>query len=395
MKTNSPLSFVAVAGLFLAACGSGKKDEAAAAAAAKPQPYPVLEVATQSATLQTDYPANLEGQQNVDIRPKIDGFIEKIFVDEGATVKQGQPLFAINAPQYQQEVITAQAAIKSAEADVNAAQLQYNKTKPLVEKDIISKYDLDNAALTLTARKAALAQAKASLANAKTNLSYTVVTAPVSGVIGTIPYKVGALVSSSVEQPLTTISNISKIYAYFSLNEKQLLEISRENKGANLEAKVKQIPNVQLILADGTVYNEKGKIESVSGQINPATGASSLRATFANPLGLLRTGSSASIRIPQYVKDAILVPQKSTTDIQGKKFVYLLTDSGSVANTPIEVMDLTAGNFYVVKGGLKAGQKIVLEGGATLKDGAKIKPVAKPADSVYAELKPQDAKAAQ
>lgn len=389
MKQSSLLlSLTGLAALFLVSCGSGGTNpKGAAGKPTGPQVYPVVQINELSTTLESDYPATIEGQQNVDIRPKIDGFIEKIYVDEGATVKQGQPLFAINAPQYAQAVRTAEATIKSAEAEVNAAQLQYDKTKPLVEKDIISKFDLENAALTLTAKKANLAQAKAALVNAKVNLSYTVVTSPTNGVIGTIPYKVGALVSSTSQLPLTTVSSISKVYAYFSLNEKQLLTIARNTKGRTLEDKIKQIPSVTLVLADGSVYPEKGKIETVSGQINTQTGASSLRATFPNPNGLLRSGASASIRIPQHLEKALLVPQKSTTDIQGKKFVYLITDTGGVKTTNISIMELTKGNFYVVTEGLKNGDKIVLEGFASLKDGDKIKPAVKPADSVFAEAK--------
>ncbi|MNK08712.1 Efflux pump periplasmic linker BepF [compost metagenome] len=388
MKQSSLLlSLTGLAALFMASCSSGGKDSKAGGPPAGPQNYPVVQINEFNTTLESDYPAMLEGQQNVDIRPRIDGFIEKIYVDEGATVKQGQPLFAINAPQYQQEVRTAEAAIRSAEAEVNAAQLQYNKTKPLVEKDIISKFDLENAALTLTSKKASLAQAKAALVNAKVNLGYTVVNSPVNGVIGTIPYKVGALVSSTSQQPLTTVSSISKVYAYFSLNEKQLLQIARNTKGRTLEDKIKQIPNVTLVLADGSIYAEKGKIETISGQINAQTGASSLRATFPNPNGLLRSGSSASIRIPQFVENALLVPQKSTTDIQGKKFVYLVNDTAGVKPTNVEIMELTKGNYYVVTKGLKNGDKIVLEGFASLKEGDKIKPQVKSADSVFAEAK--------
>ncbi|WP_410220244.1 efflux RND transporter periplasmic adaptor subunit [Pedobacter sp.] len=388
-KATQLLTLAGTFSILIAACSGGDKNQKAGGPAGPtgPQPYPVVQVDEQNTSLETDYPATLEGMQNVDIRPKIDGFIERIYVDEGATVKQGQPLFAINAPQYEQAVRTAEAAIKSAEADVNAAQLQYNKTKPLVEKDIISKFDLQNAELTLTAKKANLAQAKAALVNAKVNLGYTVVTSPVNGVIGTIPYKVGALVSSNSQLPLTTVSNISKVFAYFSLNEKQLLDISRNVKGNNLADKIKQMPAVSLVLADGSIYNEKGKIETVSGQINSQTGASSLRATFSNPNGLLRTGGSASIRVPQYLKNAILVPQKSTTDIQGKKFVYLVTDTGGVKITNIEIMELTKGNFFVVTNGLKTGDKIILEGFSGLKEGDKIKPVNKPADSVFADIK--------
>lgn len=371
--------------LIIASCGNGDQKKAGPPAP-QVQSYPVVALTAQSTSLETDYPATLEGIQNVDIRPKVDGFIEKIFVDEGATVKKGQPLFNINAPQYEQQVRTASAAISSAEADVNAAQLQVNKTKPLVEKDIISKYDLDAAMLTLQSRKAALAQAKAELVNAKVNLGYTHITSPVDGVIGSIPFKTGSLVSSTSASPLTTVSNISKVYAYFSLNEKQLLDFSRQYKGTSLEGKLKNIPAVSLVLADGTTYAENGKVQSINGLINTGTGSASLRATFPNPINLLRSGASASVRIPQHLENAILIPQKSTIDLQGKKFVYVLDEKGLVKNTEIEVMELTKGNFYVVTKGLKAGDKIVLEGFQSLKDGSEIKPEEKNADSVYADL---------
>lgn len=198
MRKVTTLFFSVSIGMLLASCGNNDAaKKAAAAAAAGPQAYPVFTVNTQNTTLDSDYPATIEGIQNIDIRPKVDGFIEKILVDEGAVVKKGQLLFTINAPQYEQQVRTARAAISSAEADVNAAQLTVNKTKPLVEKDIISKYDLDAAQLTLQSRRAALAQAKAELVNAQVNLGYTSITSPVDGVVGSIPFRNGSLVSSS------------------------------------------------------------------------------------------------------------------------------------------------------------------------------------------------------
>ncbi|RZL35828.1 MAG: efflux RND transporter periplasmic adaptor subunit [Pedobacter sp.] len=388
MRKVTTLFFSIGITMILASCG-GNDDakKAAAAAAAGPQAYPVFTVNAQTTQLNSDYPATIEGIQNIDIRPKVDGFIQKILVDEGSVVKKGQLLFTIMAPQYEQEVRTARAAISSAEADVNAAQLQVNKTKPLVEKDIISKYDLDAAQLTLQSRKAALAQAKATLVNAQVNLGYTSITSPVDGVVGSIPFRNGSLVSSSSTEPLTTVSNTSKVYAYFSLNEKQLLDFSKTYKGNTLAQQMKNIPPVSLVLADGNVYAENGKIESINGQINTATGSASLRATFPNPISLLKSGGSASVRIPQTVENAILVPQKSTVDLQGKKFVYVLGDSAKVISTEIQVMDLAKDKFYVVTKGLKAGDKIVLEGFQSLKDGVKIKPEEKSADSVYADLK--------
>ncbi|MCX2474285.1 efflux RND transporter periplasmic adaptor subunit [Pedobacter sp. MC2016-05] len=388
MRKVTTLVFGMSIAIVLASCGNNdEQKKAAAAAAAGPQAYPVFTVNAQTTELNSDYPATIEGIQNIDIRPKVDGFIQKILVDEGAVVKKGQLLFTIMAPQYEQEVRTARAAISSAEADVNAAQLQVNKTRPLVEKDIISKYDLDAAQLTLQSRKAALAQAKAALANAQVNLGYTSITSPVDGVVGSLPFRTGSLVSSSSTEPLTTVSNTSKVYAYFSLNEKQLLDFSKTYKGSTLAQQMKNIPAVSLVLADGTVYAQNGKIESINGQINTATGSASLRATFPNPVSLLKNGASASVRVPQKVENAILVPQKSTIDLQGKKFVYVLGDSSKIISTEIQIMDLAKDKFYVVTKGLKAGDKIVLEGFQSLKDGAKIKPEEQSADSVYADIK--------
>ncbi|MES2830140.1 MAG: efflux RND transporter periplasmic adaptor subunit [Bacteroidota bacterium] len=387
MKAKTPLAhFLLPLFAILSSCGNGLDKKPASVTDQIPG-YPVVALQAQSTSLETDYPATLEGIQNIDIRPKVDGFIEKIYVDEGTTVKKGQLLFTISAPQYEQLVRTANASISSAEADVNAAQLQVNKTKPLVEKDIISKYDLEAAQLTLQSRKAALAQARAELANARVNLGYTKIASPVDGVIGSIPYKTGSLVSGSSAQPLTTVSNISKVYAYFSMNEKQLLDFSRNYKGSNLAAQMNNIPAVSLVLSDGSTYAGNGKIESINGLINTSTGSASLRATFSNPVMLLRSGASASVRIPQYLEDVLLIPQKSTVDLQGKKFVYVLGDSSKVINTEVEVMAIPKGNFYVVTKGLKSGDKIVLEGFQSLKDGTKIKPEIKSSDSVFADLK--------
>jgi membrane fusion protein (multidrug efflux system) len=388
MKSIFQLSTALFISIIFTSCGGkNEKTAQAAAAASEPQPYPVFEVNTQSTILDSDYPATIQGIENVDIRPKVDGFIERIYVDEGAVVKKGQLLFAINAPQYEQLVRTANAAISSAEADVNAAQLQVNKTKPLVEKDIISKYELESAQLTLQSKRAMLAQAKATLVNAKVNLGYTKITSPVDGVVGTIPFKTGSLVSGTTAQPLTTVSNTAKVFAYFSLNEKQLLDFSNTYKGKTLNEQMKNIPAVGLVLADGSTYAQNGKIESINGQINTNTGSATLRATFPNPISLLKNGASASVRIPQHLEDVILIPQKSTMDMQGKKFVYVLGDSAKVINTEIQVMKMTRGNFYIVTHGLKVGDKVVLEGFQSLRDGTKIKPQEQHRDSVYAEVK--------
>ncbi|WP_243749215.1 efflux RND transporter periplasmic adaptor subunit [Mucilaginibacter agri] len=387
-KAIFPGTVAAFATLVLASCGGNQK-QGAGAAAGGPQPpasYQVFTISPQSATLNSDYPATIQGEQNIEIRPKVDGFVDKIYVDEGSVVKKGQLLFRINAPQYQQDVNNSAAAISSAEADVSSAQLAVNKAKPLVAKDIISHYELESAEYTLAARKAALAQAKATYNTAKVNLGYTTITSPVDGVVGTLPYKTGSLVSSTSTSPLTTVSNIGKVYAYFSLNEKQLLDFSRNVKGNTLNKKLANTPAVTLILSDGSTYPEKGRVETIAGLINTETGSASFRAGFPNPVGLLRSGASAGVRIPQLIKDGILIPQRSAYELQGKHFVYKVDANGMVKSTEVDVMDLTAGQFYVVTSGLKAGDKIVYDGNSSLKDSLKVKPEEMDAGKVYQDL---------
>ena len=376
--------------MFLASCGGGEKDQKGGAPGApggaqanQVKDYPILTISPHVTTMFSDYPATVQGQQNIEIRPKIDGYIQTIYVDEGATVRRGQLLFRISAPQYEQMVRTAEADIKIAQANVNAAQMQVNKVRPLVEKDIISKFELESAQYTLQARQAALAQARATLANAKINLAYTSVTSPVNGVVGTIPYRIGSLVSSTTVQPLTTVSNIGNIFAYFSINEKQALDYAKNSPGTNLHQRLARIPPVTLILSTGTEFPQKGRIETASGLINTETGSVSVRATFPNPGNLVRSGSSAVVRIPRTVDSAILVPQKSTYEVQGKKFVYVLESTGNVRGAEIKVQDTNNGQYFVVQSGLNTGDKIVVEGVATLKDATLIKPRYINSDSVY------------
>lgn len=348
-----------------------------------PKTYSVLSVAPRKAILYADFPTVLQGEQNVEIRPKVDGYVEAIYVDEGATVTKGQKLFRLNAPQYKQDVLTAQAGIRTAESDVSSAVLAVNKVRPLVEKDIISQYELDAALLTLESKKAALAQAKAALATAETNLGYTLLVSPVGGVVGTIPYKIGSLVTSTTTNPLTTISGIRDVYAYFSVNEKQLLDFTRDVAGNTLQDKLAKLPDVTLILADGSTYTYKGRVKTAIGQIDTQTGSSNFRATFPNPQALLRSGNSGTVRIPRPVSDAILVPQSATYELQDKRFVYVLGPNNVVKNTAITVTPTPDGQFYVVQSGLKTGDRIVIDGGTSLKDGATIKPIPARPDKVY------------
>ncbi|ASZ15116.1 efflux RND transporter periplasmic adaptor subunit [Chitinophaga pendula] len=377
MKKSTTFAMTAVGFmylLFVYACGvKGQPD---AAAAAGPADYPVMTVTTQAVTLQHDYPATLQGEQNIEIRPKVDGFVAHIYVDEGAVVKKGQLLFKIHGPQYEQEVRTATAAIKRAQADVHTAGMQVEKTAPLVEEGIISNYELQSAKYTLQAREAALAQAKASLVNANTNIGYTTISSPVDGIVGSLPYKPGSLVSSSSPLPLTVVSNTHKIHAYFAFNEKELLDLTARYPGKTIAEKLAQLPEVLLLLANGTEYTGKGRIETVTGQIDVNTGAANMRAAFTNPEGLIRSGASATIRIPMLRKEALLIPKKASFEIQEKTFVYVVDSKNAVKSVEVTLEEMPGGQYNIVKTGLKAGDRIVTQGMGALQDNMQIKPVA-------------------
>lgn len=384
MNKPSFLSILA-ASLIIASCGKNDKS-AQAGGAPQIKEYKTVKLQPESATLNSDFPASIQGQQNIEIRPRVEGYIDKIFVDEGAVVKAGQPLFKISAPEYEQQVRTATASIKSAQAEVSSAKLAVNKVKPLVEKGIISKYDLESAQYTYESAMASLAQANAALVNAKVNLGYTTVTSPVNGVVGSIPFRLGSLVSSNTAEPLTTVSSIGNVYAYFAMNEKVLLNFTKD-AGGSLNQKIKSMPEVSLVLSDGSTYDQKGKIETVNGLINTETGTVNFRARFPNPKGVIRSGSSTTVQIPNFVKDAIIIPQSATFELQDKMFAVVVGKDKKTRNANITVLDNSAGNYYVVTSGLKPGDEIVLEGVASLKEGTEIKPQNQSPETVYADLK--------
>lgn len=342
--------------------------------AGKVKEYPVIAVKTQSTRLYKDYPTKLQGQQTVEIRSKITGYIEQIFVDEGAFVKKGEVLFRLNADDIQATVRSAEAMVKVAEADVKIAEVNVEKTKPLVEKNIISKFDLESVESTQKSKEAQLAQAKANLQNAKANLQYTLITSPADGTIGTFPYRVGSLVSISTTEPLTTVSNTVNMYAYFSINEKEFLTLIKGLAGKNLQEKFIQLPAVSLVLADNSVYEQAGRIETASGLVDPQTGAVNVRAGFPNSGGLLRSGGSGMVRIPQFMDSAIIIPQKTSYELQGKHFVYVVGAGNKVRNAEIEVLVGNLKDSYVVTSGLNVGDQVVLEGIASLRNDTEIKP---------------------
>ena len=373
--------------LLLAVFSSCKNKKTEPATNTQPQQYNVLQVQSQSISVFIDYPATLQGQEVVEIRPKIDGFLEQQFVDEGARIKKGQLLFRISSPEYEQALRSAAAGINTAQANVDAAQMNVSKTKPLVDKEIISKYELQSAQYTLEAQKAALTQAIATLANAKANVGYLSITSPSDGVIGTIAYKKGSLVSGTSTNPLTTLSSDKDVYAYFALNEKQVLEFNRNLKGTSTQEKIKNLPPVQLVLADGTVYNHEGKIQTESGLITTETGSVNIRAAFANPEVMLKSGGSALVRISRRIDTALVIPQSATTELQNKRLVYVLGDSNKVLSKAITTTSTNDGNYFIVTSGLAAGDKVVLNGGTNLKDSTTIQPVLADAQTVYSSLK--------
>ena len=335
--------------------------------------YPVQRVETQNASMQTTYPATIKGVQDVEIRPKVAGFITKICVKEGQSVSAGQLLFVIDNATYQAAVRQAQAAVNTAQAQLNTAKLTYENNKQLYENKVIGDYQLQSAENTYTSAQAALAQAKASLASAKETLSYCYVKSPAAGVVGSLPYKVGALVSSSSASALTTVSNNSSMEVYFALPEKDVLAMGKDAGGAY--AALEQLPAVHLQLSDGTTYAHEGKVVKMSGVIDPTTGTTQLIARFPNPERLLKSGGSGLIIIPKHDQNAIIIPQRVTTEVQNKIFVYVLGGGNKVKYTEITVDPQNDGMNYVVTSGLKPGDKYVTNGITKLSDGMEITPI--------------------
>ncbi|MDR3062460.1 MAG: efflux RND transporter periplasmic adaptor subunit [Dysgonamonadaceae bacterium] len=364
------LSLGALSLLFFVSCGKGGSSALDSLFAEKaPQEYPTLSVSEQNAELQTTYPVTVKGQEDIDIKPRIDGFIDAIYIDEGAVVRKGQALFKINSPQAEQAYNTATAAVNSAEAQVNTAKLNVDRLRPLAEKGIISNVQLETTINAYETAKAALVQAKAAQVNAQASLGWTTVTSPVNGVAGSISFRQGSLVNS--QNVLTTIANISNVYAYFSLNEKELMQLLNTLEGSSQAQKIKNLPPITLTLADGSVYPEKGKIETITGSINITTGTATLRALFPNQQGQLRSGSSGKITIPYTLENVFVIPQKATFSQQDKRLVYRV-EGDSVMQKIITVLPMPDGQYYAVTSGLNAGEKIVTDGIATLKNGQKI-----------------------
>ncbi len=334
----------------------------------------VITVEPTTSHLDETYPAIIKGKTDIDIRPQVTGFITIVHVDEGDYVRKGQTLFTLDQVQYQAAVDQAQAAVNSANVAVQNAQIQADNQRRLYDKNIISESQYTTSANQLSQAKASLEQARAALTSAKKNLAFTVVTSPSDGVVGSIPNREGSLASPSSAQPLTTVSDNKQVYAYFSLNEKDLLSLT-DNGKYSLDSQIDKMPAVKLLLPNGQMYPLEGKIATVSGVINNTTGAASVRALFNNENGLLRSGSTGQILIPQNNDNAILVPQKATYELQDRRYVYVVNDSNKVHSQLITVLANNDGANFVVTSGLNPGDKVVIEGvGTKVRDDMVINP---------------------
>ena len=354
-----------VSGLLAVSCNQGgtsvQKGEAT---------YKTLEVGLSDITLATEYSAAISGVQTVEIRPQVSGMITDILIEEGESVTKGQVLFVIDQTPYKAAYEIAVANVKSAEAALSTAKLILDSNKNLYEQDVVSEFDLMTAQNDLTEAEARLALCKAEEVNASNNLSYTEVRSPVNGVASMIPYRVGALVNSNIAQPLVTVSDDSRVYAYFSMAENQMLDMVQQY--GSLNNAIRQMPEVELIMSNGEKYEHTGKINAISGTISESTGAVSIRAVFNNRNHLLRNGGSGTIIIPTTLKDAIVIPQSATYELQDRVFVYKVVD-GKASSTEIHVAPQNNGIEYIVTDGLELGDIIVAEGAGLIKEGTPIK----------------------
>ena len=359
MKMKKMMTLAAIAAT-LVSCGGG---------GGRPQfgdnEYPVVAVGTSSADMQSTYPATIKGVQDVEIRPKVQGFITQINVKEGQTVGAGQVLFVLDNETATQQVRQAQAAVNTAQQQCNTAKLTYENAQKLHEAKVVGDYELQTAQNNYEVAQAQLAQSQASLASAKEQLSYSYVKSPASGVVGTLPYKKGALVNNA--NVLTTVSNISSMEVYFSVTEKAAMQLQ--------VAGLQTLPSVKLQLADGSIYGHEGKVTKMSGVIDQATGSVQLIALFQNPEKLLKSGGAGTIIIPRLANDVIIIPQSCVSEVQNKKFVYLLGSDNKVKYSEIKVDPQNDGVNYIVTEGLKTGDKYVTNGITKLTDGMEIKPI--------------------
>lgn len=373
IKTNMKMKNVIITSFILALVLSSCADKSQAPAAAPAPLLPVLAITSENTTTDAEYPASIQGTVDVEIRPQVSGNLDRVLVDEGAYVSKGQSLFKINERPFREQLNNALASLHAAEAALINAQLEVDKLTPLVQNKVVSDYQLKTAKASQKIAAANIEQAKAMVASARINLGYTNVTAPVSGYIGRLPKKQGSLVSATDIDPLTTLSDVHEVYAYFSLGETDFINFKAQYAGSSIGDKIKKLPPVSLILADNNAYPQTGKIDMVDGQFDKNTGAITLRATFPNANGTLRSGNTGRIRLGLQHDDAILVPQSATIEMQDKVFVFTVGKENKVTKMPITVIG-KSGTNYLIKDGVKTGDQIVLSGIDKLQEGQVIQP---------------------
>lgn len=376
--------------IFLAALAvatsSCEKKENQQAGGHGPIPFAVVNVPTRDVTGHQAFPANIEGKLNNSVRAKISGYIQELYVDEGQTVTKGQPLFRLETNTLTQTANAAKSGIIAAESSVNVAQVEVNKLIPLVEKNIVSAVQLETAKANLARAKSQLAAAKAEYQSVAANIDYSIIRSPLSGTVGALPFKVGSLVGPADPTPLTEVSDNSEVYAYFAMNEKEYFNFLETTTGKTLKEKLVGLPAVALRLANGNMYESEGKVEAITGQIDPTTGTVRFRAVFANKNGLLSNGNSGTILIPRAYKNVLVVPQSATYEQQGITYVYGVQND-TAKSMPIKVMD-RIDRMAIIESGVKENDLIIASGLATLRNGAAITPQPVAFDSIINSIKP-------
>lgn len=355
---NKLFTLVVLSIFFLVSCNNDEAQKTAVVQAPAPS-FPVTKLMTKTVIGYQEYPTNIEGVVNSAVRAKTSGYIQKVFVDEGQKVKKGQILFQL-------ETQTLSKDADAAKARINVAQVEVNKLIPLVEKNIISAVQLETA-------KANLMQAKATYSSIAASIDYATIKSPVDGFVGAINYREGSLVSPSDPNALTTVSVIKQVYAFFSLNESQYLDFLQNAKGKTVSEKLANFPAVNLILANGSMYSEKGKIETSTGQVNKSTGTISLRAVFNNPDQLLTNGNSGKIQIPTVYKNATVIPQASTYEQQGNIMLFKLNEENKAVLSIVKIK-APVDNLYVIESGVGINDKIIVSGVGKLRNGMLISP---------------------
>ena len=380
-----------------------------------PKVVSTVQVETRNVVGYSTFPAKIEGRVNNDVRAKMQGYITQVLVDEGQFVRKGQPLFRLETNSLNQSANAARAGVgaarssvaasdanvKAAQSAVNAAQVEVNKLKPLVEKNIISSVQLQTAQANLAKAQAqvsqaiasrqqasaGVAQAQANFQGVQANIDYSVIRAPISGTVGKINFRTGSLVGPGDPMPISTVSDTSELYAYFSMNEKEYLDCLKNAEGATVPEKIKNMPPVELILANGDVYAEKGYIKAITGQIDPSTGSIQFRVSFPNPNKLLSNGNSGTIKIPVAYDNALVLPESATYEQQGLVYIYKVNQDTAKSNV-ISIID-RVNNMVIIKEGAKKGEVVVAEGVGTIKSGSPVKPQPKKFDDIINAIKPQ------